>query len=157
MDADEALGEMIRALNTSAGDGIEAALAAANSAAPTDEHFRYALELRDRGGVVTSPTGAVRLVVDARADVAGDSIRVLGNGSAFEAALDRLSPDDVWLDFAVDEASIDLFRVARAMAAERGFRTAWAPMQVDLPMRYAVTARGTAGSVPLGTRAKPER
>jgi hypothetical protein len=81
------------------------------------------------------------LWVEARPNAVGDSIHQLVPGSAFAATLDRLDPDQTRLVFAVDTLSVDVFRKARQMAAERGLAVDWRPVSLDFPLTHRLAAR----------------
>ena len=154
MDADRALLQLLRGMGGVTAEDIQGFVATANQSAPRDDFFDYRLEYSERADALASTVGALDLLVEPRSDLEPGAF---GDGSDFAAVLDQMSPREVWLDFTVDEESLDAFRIARGLAVERGFVTGWTPMQVDLPLRYAITARGTTGSLPLGSLAKPQR
>lgn len=122
--------------------------------APTDAYFRYSLDFVERMSV--DLLGTLDLHVEERPEVVGDSIHQLGEDSRFAAALDRMSPDEAWLSFAVDSASVDVFRRARDMAVSNGFVTAWDQVRIEFPLVYSLSRnaddwleRRTTSSKPL--------
>ncbi len=98
------------------------------------------------------------LEIRERAGAVGDSLHQLDDDSRFAALLRGLDPDDHWLAFEVDSASVDEFRRARDMASDRGFAVTWNPKQIDFPFTHAL-----AGGSPTdllrsrSTQSKPER
>ena len=80
----------------------------------------------------------------------------LEEGSAFEGTLALYDPREIWFEFGVDGASLDVFRRARQMAEERGFATRWGPLELDFPVRFALNDQ-TDGPAPRDILAKPRR
>ncbi len=130
----------------------------ANERAPTDQYFRYSLTYEDRLSAFGIPLGTLDLRIEERTGVVGDSIHQLGEGSRYATLLDALNPEDTWLAFAVDSASVDVFRKARALAIDRGFATGFDPVSVDFPLTHTLSRGGAEVLLsPRSTLSKPER
>jgi hypothetical protein len=69
-----------------------------------------------------------------------------------------MSPEDVWLAFAVDSVSVDVFRRAREMAIAEGFATGFDLLTFDFPLSVALSEDGMGDLLsPLSTLSKPQR
>jgi hypothetical protein len=87
----------------------------------------------------------------------GDSIHQLDAGSPYADFLRRVSPRDAWLTFAVDSASVDVFRRARDMAVSLGFATGWDQVRVDFPLNYSLSGDAEDWLSQRTTLSKPQR
>jgi len=128
----------------------------ANPRTPVDTHFTYALRYQPRS--TTDLLGLLSLEIGERPGTVGDSIHALGPQSQFAAALRRLDPRSVWLSFAVDSASGDIFRRAREMAIASGFATGFDQLSLDFPLTLALSRAGLDDVLsPVNTLSKPQR
>jgi len=123
---------------------------------PRDAHFTYGLRYEARG--TTDLLGLMDLVIDERPGAVGDSIQDLGPASTYSDALERLDPDGVWLAFAVDGESGDVFRRAREMAIARGFATGFDQLSVEFPLAVTLSEDGLDDLLsPMTALSKPLR
>lgn len=128
----------------------------ASRAAPRDPHFEFSLQYEVRS--TTDLLGLLDLVIEERAAAAGDSLRRMDESSAYLAALEELDPSDAWLAFAVDDASVDVFRVARELAIERGFATGFDLLTLEFPLTLPLSDDGIEDLLsPIGQLTKPQR
>lgn len=128
----------------------------AERTSPTDTNFRYSLAYDFRS--VPDLLGMVDLVVEEREGALGESYDELGEQSAYARALDGLDPQDAWIAFAVDTASVDAFRRARELAIERGFATGFDLLTLDFPLTLPLSTDGIEDLLsPIGRLTKPER
>jgi len=104
----------------------------ANPRTPSDPYFDYSLTYQARS--TTDPLELLDLTIRERPGVVGDSIHQLGATSLFVEALGRLDPERVWLSFAVDAESGDIFRRAHEIAIGRGFATGFDQLELDFPL-----------------------
>jgi len=127
-----------------------------NQRRPTDRHFSYTLLHEFRP--TTDFYAMLDLQIDEIPGTVGDSIHQLGRSSRFASALRELDSNDVWLAFAVDTASVDVFRQARELAIAAGFATGFDLLSLDFPLRVALSEDGMDDLLsPLSTLAKPQR
>lgn len=127
-----------------------------NQRRPTDRHFSYALLHEFRP--TTDFYAMLDLQIDEIPGAVGDSIHQLGGASRFASALRELDPSDVWLAFAVDTASVDVFRQARELAIAAGFATGFDLLSLDFPLRVALSEDGMDDLLsPVSTLSKPQR
>jgi len=130
----------------------------ANERAPTDQHFQYSLTYQDRVSAFGDPLGTLDLLIEERSGMVGDSVHELDEQSRYATLLDAFDPDDVWLVFAVDGESLDVFRRAREMAMTRGFSTGFDAVEAGLPLTHTLSAGGVEVLLnPRTTMSKPER
>jgi len=123
---------------------------------PRDAHFSYGLRYEARG--TTDLFGLMDLVISERPGAVGDSIQDLGPGSVYADALARLDPERVWLAFAVDDQSGDVFRRAREMAIARGFATGFDQLALDFPLALTLSQGGLDDLLsPMTALSKPLR
>jgi hypothetical protein len=123
---------------------------------PTDAHFTYGLSYRARS--TTDLLGLLDLDVQERPGVVGDSIHQLGPESRYAEALRRLDPEQVWLAFAVDEESSDIFRRAREMAIASDFATGFDQLSLAFPLGLELSSDGLDDLLsPVGALSKPLR
>lgn len=128
----------------------------ANTDTPTDEYFRYSLSYDPRS--TTELLGMLDLHVEERPGATGERLDQLDDRSSYADALGRLSPDDVWLSFAVDTASVDVFRRAREMAISRGFATGFDQLTLSFPLVLPLSEDGVGDLLgTLSTLSKPQR
>jgi len=119
-----------------------------------DPYFQYSLKFEVRA--TTDPLEMLDLVVQKR-PVEGETFSQLDGDSRFAEKLDALNPDDVWLAFAVDAESVDVFRRARELAIERGFASEFDLLTLDFPLTLPLSREGVEDVLsPLSTLAKPE-
>ena len=125
-------------------------------ATPTDAHFSYGLEYEPRA--TTELVGFLDLVIDERPGLVGDSLHQLGPDSRYAEALRRLDPEQVWLAFAVDGESGDVFRRAREMAIASDFATGFDLLSLEFPLTLPLSESGLDDLLsPMGTLSKPLR
>jgi hypothetical protein len=128
-----------------------------NQRRPADRYFSYALVHEFRP--TTDFYAMLDLEIGEVPGVVGDSIHQLDDeGSRYAASLRELDPNDAWLSFAVDTASIDVFRRAREVAIAQGFATGFDLLSLDFPLRVALSEDGLDDLLsPLSTLSKPQR
>jgi hypothetical protein len=123
---------------------------------PSDPHFLYSLEHQPRS--TTDLVGMLDLVVAERSGSVGDDLLRLDERSSYLASLSALDPDESWLAFAVDSASVDIFRRARELAIERGFATGFDLLTLSFPLRLRLSSDGLGDLLsPIGQLTKPLR
>jgi hypothetical protein len=126
----------------------------ANRASPPDPWFRFSLSRDLRA--TTDLLGLLDLTVEERPGALGETD--LDPGSAFDAALDAIDPEQAYLAFAVDSMSIDIFRRARELAIQRGFATSFDLLTLDFPLSLPLSDDGLDDLLsPIGQLNKPER
>jgi hypothetical protein len=128
-----------------------------NQRVPTDRYFSYSLLYEFRP--TTDFYAMLDLEIGEVPGTVGDSIHQLEDeGSGYAAALRELDPRDVWLSFAVDTASVDVFRRAREVAIAAGFATGFDLLSLEFPLRVALSEDGMDDLLsPLNTLSKPQR
>jgi hypothetical protein len=128
-----------------------------NQRTPTDRYFSYSLVHQFRP--TTDFYAMLDLEIGETPGAVGDSIHQLEEeGSRYAAALRELEPQAVWLSFAVDTASVDVFRRAREVAIAQGFATGFDLLSLDFPLRVALSEDGMDDLLsPLSTLSKPQR
>ena len=158
LDARGALEQLLSGFEIVRYEEVPAFVADVNARAPADWHFMYSLVFDNRISAFGNPIGALDFLIEQRAGVAGDSIQQLNSTSRFAASLDALDPQEVWLSFAVDDESVEVFREAREFASARGFTTRWDPVDVEFPVTH-ILAEGRAEALltPRSTLTKPDR
>jgi hypothetical protein len=127
-----------------------------NVSPPTDAYFRYQLEYDEEAGLLLGRDVAFAVTVDELPGEQGDPLLGPEPTSEFLELLGAYDPDDVWLEFGVDGASLDVFRRARRLAEERGFETRWGPLSLEFPIRFALNEE-TDGPGPRTLQSKPRR
>ena len=127
-----------------------------NVSPPTDAYFRYVLGFDEEAAVLDGQTRAFDVTIQEIPGEPGDSLHQITEESRYVAVLDELDPERVWLEFAVDSASLNVFRRARDVAEQRGFATRWEPFDVPFPVNYRLTDE-TDGPRPRTTLSKPPR
>ena len=141
MDVNDALGDLLTGIDIVRTVDLPTFVDQANRRPVTDGFFTYSLAQRDGLASSTEPVQALNLRIDVQSEAVGDSIHQVVPGSTFHRSLDRLDPERAWLVFAVDSASVDVFRKARQMAVERGFSVDWRPSSLEFPLTHGLTAR----------------
>lgn len=128
----------------------------ANPRAPEDRYFGYRLAYQFRP--TTDFYAMLDLQIEERRDAIGDSIHQLDARSTYASSLREMNSEDVWLAFAVDSASIDVFRRARELAIEQGFATGFDLLTLDFPLSVALSEDGMDDLLsPITTLSKPQR
>jgi hypothetical protein len=158
MDVSRALSDLLTGIDIVRASDLPTFVDQANRRPASDGFFTYSLGRR--GGPVASsdPVQALDLRVETLPGVVGDSIHQLLPGSAFARSLDRLDREQTRLVFAVDMASVDVFRKARQMALARGLAVDWRPVSLDFPLIHALTGRNADDLlIATGAGAKPIR
>lgn len=156
LDVRPALGELLNGFEIVESVGEIERFIGSNQRRPTDRHFRYSLLHEFRS--TTDLYAMLDLQIDELPGTVGDSIHQLEAGSAFAAALREIEPSEAWLAFAVDTASVDVFRRAREIAIAAGFATGFDLLSLDFPLRVALSEDGMDDLLsPLGTLSKPQR
>jgi hypothetical protein len=122
---------------------------------PGDPHFRFSLTFEERSS--SDLLGFLDLVVEERPGAPGDDLRD-PEGSSYLATLETLDPETSWLAFAVDDESVDVFRVARELAIARGFATGFDLLTLEFPLTLPLSSDGMEDLLsPIGRLDKPER
>ena len=133
----------------------EIELYAESSRPVVDASFRYSLAYEVRS--TSDMLGLLDLIVEERPGAAGDDLRNLDD-SGYLTALEALDSETSWLAFAVDEESVDVFRVARELAIARGFATGFDLLTLDFPLTLPLSSEGLGDLLsPIGQLDKPER
>jgi hypothetical protein len=128
----------------------------ANQTTPTDRYFTYSLSYEPRS--TTDLLGMLDLHVAERPGVAGERLAGLDDQSGYASVLNELSPNDVWLSFAVDSTSVDVFRRARDMAIDRGFATGFDQLTLTFPLTLPLSGEIVQDPLSeLSTLSKPLR
>lgn len=157
MDVNRALGGLLTGIDIVRAIDLPTFVQQANRRPTVDRFFTYTLERRDVVAASADPVEELDLRIEVRPGVVGDSLHQLLPGSPFASALDRLDPDRAHLVFAVDTLSVDVFRRARRMAAERGFATDWRPGSLDFPLAHELTGRNADALIAATGGSKPIR
>lgn len=155
LDSTQPLSDLVAGIRTVALEDIEDVVREANVSPPTDQHFQYRLDFDPEGSVLDPNVREFDVEVREIPGEVGDSLHQLDSGS-FDQLLESLDPRFVWIEFAVDPVSLDVFRRARDIAEERGFATRWGPLELDFPVRFDLAA-GSDGPAPRGMLSKPQR
>lgn len=127
-----------------------------NSSPPTDPWFRYELGYDEEVALLVAPDSALSITISEIPGEPGDGLAALEDGSDFAGWLALYNRREVWLEFGVDQVSLDVFRRARQLAEERGFATRWGPLELEFPVRFALNAQ-TDGPAPRDLLSKPRR
>ena len=125
----------------------------ANERGAADRYFEYSLSHEERLAAFDDPLSALDLHITLRPEAVGDSLHQLDRSSSFARLLDTWDAEETWLAFAVDSASVNVFRRARDMAESRGFASRWDLVQLEFPLTHAL---GEGGVDELLTRASTE-
>ena len=142
LDTPRALGQLLSGLEIVRAEDVPVFVRQANERPPSDRFFHYSLTYDDRFEEFGDPLGTLSLQIEEVEGSVGDSIHQVDEASHFAAALDRSSPDETWLTFAVDSSSVEVFRKAREMAVGRGFTVRWDPMVLDFPLTHTLLGEG---------------
>jgi hypothetical protein len=126
-----------------------------NVSPPTDAYFRYRLEYDEEIGLLRGRDAGFAVSVDQIPGEQGDPLTGPEEESEFLQLLAQYDPDEVWLEFGVDGASLDVFRRARSFAEDRGFDHRWAPLSMEFPVRFPLNE--TDGPGPRDLLSKPRR
>jgi hypothetical protein len=140
LDVRPALGELLGGFEIVQSFGEVRVFVESVDDVPTDASFTYGLSYRARS--TTDLLGLLDLEVRERPGVVGDSIHQLGPDSGYAEALRRLDPEQVWLAFAVDRESGDIFRRAREMAIASDFATGFDQLSLAFPLSLALSQDG---------------
>ena len=108
----------------------------ANADTVRDAYFEYRLAFDERYQEFVDPLGPLLLEVRELEGVTGERLRDLDRESAYAALLADLDPDQHWLSFEVDSASVDVFRRAREMGVQQGFTVLWKPDEMEFPFTH---------------------
>jgi len=156
MDSNQPVRDLMASLQGAALDEIADLIRQANLSPPTDSYFQYRLAFDEEESVLAMTVQGFEIRVQELAGEPGDSLHQLLGESAYESQLDALDSEFVWLDFAVDSASVDVFRKARDLAEERGIATRWGPLDLNFPITYSLS-EDRDGPSPRSTLSKPQR
>ncbi len=129
----------------------------ANRRAPIDQYFSYSLNHVSRS--TTDLVEMLDLEIRERPGAVGDSIhQLLDQESGYATALSGLNPEDSWLAFAVDTASVDIFRRARELAIVEGFATGFDLLTLEFPLTVPLSRTGLDDLLnPESALSKPQR
>jgi hypothetical protein len=156
LDVRRALGELLDGFEIVQSVGEIERFIASSEHVPTDRFFSYTLRHEFRP--TTDFYAMLDLEIDTLPGMVGDSVHQLGDDSEYATALRELDPDEVWLAFAVDTASVDAFRAARDVAIASGFATGFDLLSLDFPLRVSLSEDGMDDLLsPLNTLSKPQR
>ena len=130
----------------------------ANALGVGDRWFEYSISHEERLAAMDDPLSALDLHVAERPGVVGDSLHQLDERSTYATLLDQLDPEEAWLAFAVDSASVNVFRKAREMANTRGFASRWDLVRLEFPLTHELDEGGIDVLLTrASTNAKPLR
>ncbi len=156
LDVRGPLSELLSGFEIVQSFGEVAVFVEANPRASGDAYFEYSLRHQTRS--TADLLGLLDLVVAERPGMAGDSLHQLGPGSRYAEALRQLDPERVWLSFAVDPGSGDIFRRAREIAIAGGFATGFDQLELSFPMSIALSRDNLADLLsPMTQLDKPLR
>ena len=110
----------------------------ANARPVSDGWFDYSLSFDERFAQFGDPLGTLSLEIVERPGVVGDSLHQLDRSSRYAALLSDLDPDEHWIAFEVDSASVVEFRRARDMAIADGFTVQWTPIEIEFPFPHRI-------------------
>jgi hypothetical protein len=156
LDLREPLAELLSGFEIVQAFGEVPVFVDALEVSPSDAHFSYALRYRARP--TTELLGLLDLVISERPGIVGDSVQQLGPDSRYAQDLRRLDPEEVWLAFAVDGESGDIFRRAREMAIASGFAAGFDQTSFDFPLAIQLSEGDMDDLLsPISTLDKPLR
>jgi hypothetical protein len=119
-------------------------VAYANSKNISDDYFRYKLDYVESA----DSTGRIRglsFIVEERPGVKGDTVNDLEQlHSKFDGALKTFDNKKHWVAFAVDKASVAVFKKAREHCIQKGFMTGWDPAIIQFPYKEPLFDADTA-------------
>lgn len=156
LDSNRPISELLTGVQGVALEDVSSFVRQANLSPPTDAHFQYRLGFDEEASILDPQVRAFDIEIRQLPGEPGDSIHQLEAGSSYSAILGALDPDFIWLEFAVDSESLDVFRRARDMAEQRGFATRWGPLELAFPVRFDL-GTGGEGPAPRSTLSKPQR
>lgn len=116
----------------------------ANARSVSDGWFDYSLTYDRRFAQFGDAMRTLSLEIEARPGVVGDSLHQLDRSSRYATLLADLDPDEHWIAFEVDSASVVEFRRARDMAIADGFTVQWTPMEIDFPFTHVIAGGSVA-------------
>jgi sulfur carrier protein ThiS len=152
------LNELLRGVEIVPPADIPLFVGQANARPTRDEYFEYELTFDEGLRELRDPLRTLSLEIREREGAVGDSLQQLNEGSRFASLLRDLDPDEHWLAFEVDSATVDEFRRARRMASERGFAVMWNPKEIDFPFTHALAGGSPADLLrSRSSQSKPER
>ncbi|MFQ5751837.1 MAG: hypothetical protein ACE5HI_07555 [bacterium] len=86
---------------------------------------------------------SISLIVNERDGVTGETVDQLDEpSSGFLELIQQFDNEKVWIAFAVDSVSLELFRKAREIAVRHGFATGWDPDTIKFPHEEVVLGGG---------------
>jgi hypothetical protein len=156
MDAAQPVSDLLNSVSGVSFERIPELVQQANMSPPTDAHFQYQLAFEEEATVFDALAREFNVNVSALAGEPGDSLHQLVGDSSYEVQLDSLDGSIIWLEFAVDSASVEVFRRARDLAEARGIATRWGPLDLNFPITYSL-AEDRDGPSPRSTLSKPQR
>ncbi|MEM7416683.1 MAG: hypothetical protein AAF389_14355 [Gemmatimonadota bacterium] len=156
MNAAQPVSDLLTFLGGASIDEVPERVAEANISPPTDNYFGYRIEFDRSTAAVEAQIRDYDIEVFELPGEVGERIDALDGASTFEAELGELDPSRFWLEFAVDSASVDLFRRARDIAEGAGFATRWGPLDLNFPVTYSLN-QDPAGPSPRTALSKPLR
>lgn len=156
MNAERPVSDLLTGVVAADLDEIAGRVRQMNVSPPTDAYFRYLLGFDEVAAVLDGQTRAFEIEIREIPGEPGDSLHQLDDESRYVSAIEELDPEFVWLEFAVDGVSLNVFRRARDMAEQRGFATRWEPFEVEFPFTYRLSDNPD-GPRPRGTESKPPR
>jgi hypothetical protein len=156
LDSDRPIRDLLTGVESIDIDRMAGFVRQMNTSPPTDGYFRYLLGFDEEAAVLDGATRAFEVEIREITGETGDGLGDINEDSKYVALLDALDPQRVWLEFAVDSASLNVFRRARDVAEQRGFATRWEPHDMAFPVSFRLS--DNPGGPPFRTtRSKPER
>jgi hypothetical protein len=156
LDVREPLRELLSGFEIVQSVGEIERFIAADPRTPSDRYFTYGLRYEFRP--TTDFYAMLDLEIEEMPGVVGDSLHQLDDRSRYATALRELNPDQAWLAFAVDSASVDTFRRAREMAIAAGFATGFDLLTFEFPLSVALSEDGMSDLLsPVSALSKPQR
>lgn len=156
LDPDRPIRDLSTGIDQVPADALPEFVRQVNQSAPTDAFFRYTLDYDAEMARVAGRERAFRIGVDEIRGETGEVLTELDPDSRYANLLSELDPDDVWIEFGVDEVTLDAFRRARDLAEQQGFATRWGPLSLDFPVSFSLTD-DTQGLGPRTTLSRPTR
>lgn len=119
----------------------------ANEKKITDQYFSYSLEYNEwmegNSFFGTTTRRSVSLIVKEKEAAYGDTLEQLQQGSSeFKDIIKRFDKSKSWIAFSLSEDSLDVFREARSIAIQNGFRTGWDPGFIHFPYKEVILGGG---------------
>ena len=142
LDMDTAVSKLLKGIEHVNFYNVPSFVKKANRKNIHDFYFQYKLDYKTYSSW-SFQRREIYIIITPFENIRGETLEdIKKNSSRFKRLIESLDPKKNWISFLVDEESIRLFKEARKLALQRGFKVGWDPLIIPFPHKECIVGCG---------------